>query len=100
MFDLRNAFVKVDFWPFKELLEEMDNFIRDKKGKYQAASGKHDDLVMATAIAYGVIGWNDIKEEKKEETHKSPRMAFTFGEISFEEMIRQIQKEKEEALLG
>lgn len=36
---------------FKPLLDEMLTFIRDKRSKPQAASGKHDDCVMAWAIA-------------------------------------------------
>jgi phage terminase large subunit len=37
-------------------LEEMLTFVRDDKGKPQAQEGKHDDLVMALAIAlHGII---------------------------------------------
>jgi hypothetical protein len=33
------------------LLSQMRTFVRNKSGKYEALSGKHDDLVMAYAIA-------------------------------------------------
>lgn len=35
-----------------ETLREMLEFIKDESGKYHAIEGKHDDLVMALAIAY------------------------------------------------
>lgn len=31
---------------------EMQTFVKNDSGKYEASSGEHDDLVMATAIAY------------------------------------------------
>lgn len=37
------------------LLEEMDSFVFDQKGKPQALSGKHDDCIMSAAIAYGIL---------------------------------------------
>ena len=39
----------------RPLLDEILTFVRDKKGKPQAASGKHDDVVMAWCIALGVL---------------------------------------------
>jgi hypothetical protein len=46
------------------LLDEMFTFVRDKRGKPQAAAGKHDDVVMATLIAIAVLqGKDDITTE-------------------------------------
>ena len=50
----------------KPLLEEIKTFVRNKRGKPEAAPGAHDDVVMATAIAIGVLqGKLDLKEETK-----------------------------------
>jgi len=38
----------------KPLLQEMMSFVRNSVGKPQAMFGKHDDLIIATAIAYQV----------------------------------------------
>jgi phage terminase large subunit len=35
-----------------DTLEEMLTFVRNEKGKPEAQDGKHDDCIMATAIAY------------------------------------------------
>lgn len=40
----------VDF----EMLGEMLTFVKSEKGKPEALEGKHDDLVMAAAITYGI----------------------------------------------
>lgn len=46
------------------LLDEMFTFVRDKRGKPQAAAGKHDDVVMAALIALAVLqGKDDISQE-------------------------------------
>ena len=50
----------------KPLLEEMKTFVRNKRGKPEAAPGAHDDVIMATSIAIGVLqGKLDMKEEVK-----------------------------------
>jgi len=41
------------FWFPTSILKEMHTFVRDEKGRPAALSGKHDDLIMACAIAYG-----------------------------------------------
>jgi len=38
----------------RETLEEMLTFVRNEKGRAEAQSGAHDDLVMALAIAYHI----------------------------------------------
>ena len=40
-------------------LREMLTFVKDERGKPQAIAGKHDDLVMALAIAHHVAGQGD-----------------------------------------
>lgn len=58
-------------------LEEMLTFVRDEKGKPSAQKGKHDDLVMALAIALhaamsGQGGGYNTKEVKKVKVHDLP----------------------------
>lgn len=49
----------------KPLLEEMLTFVRDKRGKPQAAAGKHDDVVISFCIAIAVLqGRKDLEPEK------------------------------------
>lgn len=50
----------------KETLREMLTFIRDDNGKEQAMQGKHDDLVMADAIAHFVSKQGDFTWKKEE----------------------------------
>ena len=38
----------------KDTLEEMLTFVRNEKGRPEAAMGAHDDLVMGLAIAYNI----------------------------------------------
>lgn len=48
----------------KPLLEEMLTFVRDKRGKPQAATGKHDDVVISVCIAIAVLqGRKDLEPE-------------------------------------
>jgi hypothetical protein len=43
-----------DIWNNKDFLEECLTFVRNKMGRPEAMSGKHDDEIMATAIAYEI----------------------------------------------
>ena len=47
-----NPELVVSFWTLGEML----TFVYDKNRKPQAASGKHDDLVLAAAICYSIRG--------------------------------------------
>ena len=52
----------------KETLREMLTFVTNQDGRMEAMSGKHDDLVMASAIAHWVsISQGDfsVKQERK-----------------------------------
>lgn len=51
----------------KALLEEMLVFVRNKRGRPEAASGKFDDLVMSYAIAVAVLQGREDKTDLKEE---------------------------------
>ena len=52
----------------RETLQEMLSFIRNGKGRPEAAEGAHDDLVMSLAIAYEALHQIPInKSEKAEE---------------------------------
>jgi hypothetical protein len=37
------------------IVQELETFVRDKKGKYLAASGKHDDDVLCLAMGLHLI---------------------------------------------
>lgn len=50
-----------------ELLREALSFIKNEQGRAEAEQGKHDDRVMATAIAYYIRPQQVMKIEKEEE---------------------------------
>lgn len=50
----------------KDTLEEMLTFVRNQKGRPEAQSGGHDDLVMALAIAYYIRTQQDTKPKTPE----------------------------------
>lgn len=49
--ELRAVFTEKEFL-IEPLLDEMQAFVRNSRGKPEAMSGKHDDLIVSTAIAY------------------------------------------------
>jgi len=51
-----------DYLNDRKTLEEMLTFVRNEKGRMEAAEGSHDDMVMAIAIAYE--GMNQLKPYK------------------------------------
>ena len=51
----------IDLIKDKATLEEMLTFIRNQRGRPEAQSGEHDDLVMALAIAYYIRTQQDTK---------------------------------------
>ena len=54
--NLKNAIEEDDIWfRSKVMLREFKNYISTESGKTEAASGKNDDTVMATAIALEVL---------------------------------------------
>jgi len=53
--EFKTFFNKAVEFPYHLILSEMVSFVRDKRGKPQAQLGKHDDLILATAIAYGML---------------------------------------------
>ena len=62
------------------LISECMNFVRDARGRYQAAEGAHDDLVIALAIALQMYKFKPVtqsterkKEEQKEEREKKKK---------------------------
>ena len=48
--------------PSLGLLDECRNFVRNNKGKPEAAAGKHDDRVLCAAIGLHLIGLATTKE--------------------------------------
>lgn len=50
----RMLYNNLEIWTNKDFLEECLTFVRNKVGKPEAMSSKHDDEIMATAIAYEI----------------------------------------------
>lgn len=50
----------------EDTIDECLSFIKTENGRAEAVQGKHDDLVMALAIAYGVRHQQDTYIEKKQ----------------------------------
>jgi len=53
-----------EFFNDKMTLEEMLTFVRNEKGRMEAKSGSHDDLVMADAIAFETLTQLRVSKEK------------------------------------
>lgn len=53
-----------EFFNDRLTLEEMLTFVRNEKGRMEAKSGSHDDLVMADAIAFEGLSQVKIKKPK------------------------------------
>ena len=66
-------------------LEEMLTFVRNAKGKAEAEKGKHDDLILALAIAYYIRGQQtrEIKVEEK----KPDELSWIFRSNPIEEDV-------------
>lgn len=59
---LRSAFMRLGWFP-EGLLYQMLKFVRNMKGRPEAMSGEHDDVVMASAIAYSVLAEKGKQQE-------------------------------------
>ncbi len=57
-----------EFFNDRLTLEEMLTFIRNDKGRFEAQSGAHDDMVMAIAIAYH--GLSQVRTAKETDRHR------------------------------
>jgi hypothetical protein len=53
--ELKRYFNNCQVFPYRIVLDEMAVFVKDKRGKPQAQIGKHDDIIMAAAIAYAIL---------------------------------------------
>jgi len=62
------------------LLEEMESFVMDSKGRPAALSGKHDDLIMASAIGYAVLFQQGKQIKGSEEQGSTSLMSTVWGE--------------------
>lgn len=71
----------------RQTLEEMLTFVRGSDGKPQAMLGKHDDRVMALAIAHQVRKQQDytVKAEEKPKTQRERDFEWIFGSTATEE---------------
>jgi len=62
----KKHFNSTDMVNCKPLLDELKTFIRNKRGRPEAANGKHDDVILSWIIGLAILqGKQDIKEEKK-----------------------------------
>ena len=69
--ELRSVFTDVSFTQ-APLLDEMISFVRNARGKPEAVLGKHDDVIMATAIAYMVRKLWYVENFKQQNTQSKP----------------------------
>ncbi len=75
----------------------MVTFLRNAKGKPEALAGKHDDVVMAAAIAYSVLQeqgkYSDVTTQNQGQT----MMQTMFGEIPVSPLV-PMQNAREEGV--
>lgn len=64
------------------LLDEMLTFVRNAKGKPEAMSGKHDDILMAASIGYAILQEYGSFVENNKEVEGSSIMKLMFNEIN------------------
>lgn len=69
--ELRSVFSDTVFTQ-APLLDEMLSFVRNARGKPEAVLGKHDDVIMATAIAYMVRKLWYVENFKSQDTKSKP----------------------------
>lgn len=75
---LKSYFLKKDQGFPREILEEMTTFLRNAKGRPEALAKKHDDCIMAAAIAYAVLQEQGkyVGVESGDEGHSHMKMLF------------------------
>lgn len=80
--ELRSVFSDVSFVQ-APLLDEMISFVRNSRGKPEAVLGKHDDVIMATAIAYMVRKLWYVENFKQVSAQSKPtsRMDLIFSQV-------------------
>lgn len=69
--ELRSVFSEKNFIQVP-LLDEMTTFVRNSRGKAEAMSGSHDDIIMSTAIAYMVRKLWFSEDFKAQNTQAKP----------------------------
>lgn len=77
---LKAVFLKKNSGFPQAILTEMVTFLRNAKGRPEALAGKHDDVVMAAAIAYAVL-----QEQGKYIDTSSSAEGFSMGKAMFGE---------------
>lgn len=70
--ELRAVFSEKDLL-VEPLLDEMQSFVRNSRGKPEAMSGKHDDLIVSTAIAYMVRKLWFVENFKSQDAQSKPK---------------------------
>jgi len=89
---LKTAFTKGDFWSQGLFIDEALTFVVNARGRAEAMSGKHDDVVMSLAIAYAVMENKHFTDLKKSTTGDNSLMAWAFGEITPDQLDVETQK--------
>lgn len=84
---LKAVFLRKDKGFPEAILNEMVTFLRNAKGRPEALAGKHDDVIMAAAIAYAILQ-EQGKYNDTSSTQQGPTMLQTmFGEIPSQPLI-------------
>ena len=68
-----------NFYNDRLTLEEMLTFVRNEKGRFEAQSGAHDDMVMAIAIAYQGLTQVIPKKNKPKRRDESENLINYWG---------------------
>lgn len=81
--ELRSVFSEKHFVQIP-LLDEMSTFVRNTRGKAEAMSGSHDDIIMSTAIAYMVrkLWFSEEFVAHKSEAKPSSKMDLIFMKMN------------------
>ena len=77
---LKAVFLKKDKGFPAAILEEMGTFLRNAKGRPEALAKKHDDCIMAAAIAYAVMQEQGKYVPNPQTDEGSSHMRMMFGE--------------------
>lgn len=54
------------------LLDQMEVFARNRRGRWEAIAGSHDDLVFAWMIAIQMLQWADVTDDFREDGYVDP----------------------------
>lgn len=90
---LKTVFNRGDFWGQGLFIDEALTFVMNERGKAEAMSGSHDDIMMATAIAYGAMENKHFKDSTPSKTGDNSLLAWAFGEITADDLSPEMKKQ-------